>query len=198
MDQLCVIRRALPTEMAAIKSFGEAIHLQESGYSPEAYAAQIADLDYDFPLFYRCAGRDCLKFWMICIVPSHFAYYSEDLFVRSQTFVACDPATGEYLGVCCSGPSERADPKGEKTIKMHLLAVDARARRQGLGQRLIDLALEAARADGCAAMELESIKTIYAGAIRLYERNGFNFVKERVTQYYFGDRAVVGYRKELG
>lgn len=83
-------------------------------------------------------------------------------------------------------------------MKMHLLAVDERARCQGLGQKLISLTLDAARSDGCDAIELTSIKKIYGNAIRLYERNGFVAVKEmEAPGVYFGDTAVVVYRKEL-
>ena len=65
-------------------------------------------------------------------------------------------------------------PAGE--LRIAALAVDAAARGQGVGSRLLEAIFAKARADGLAAVRLEVVDT-NTGARELYERLGFKVVK---------------------
>jgi ribosomal protein S18 acetylase RimI-like enzyme len=65
-------------------------------------------------------------------------------------------------------------PAGE--LRIAALAVDAAARGQGVGSRLLEAIFAKARADGLAAVRLEVVDT-NSGARELYERLGFKVVK---------------------
>ena len=69
-------------------------------------------------------------------------------------------------------------PAGE--LRIAALAVDAAARGQGVGSRLLEAIFAKARADGLAAVRLEVVDT-NTGARELYERLGFKVVK---TEHY--------------
>jgi ribosomal protein S18 acetylase RimI-like enzyme len=65
-------------------------------------------------------------------------------------------------------------PAGE--LRIAALAVDAAARGQGVGSRLLEAIFAKARADGLAAVRLEVVDT-NTSARQLYERLGFTVVK---------------------
>jgi ribosomal protein S18 acetylase RimI-like enzyme len=69
-------------------------------------------------------------------------------------------------------------PAGE--LRIAALAVDAAARGQGIGSRLLEAIFDKARGDGMAAVRLEVVDT-NTGAHQLYERLGFKVVK---TEHY--------------
>jgi ribosomal-protein-alanine N-acetyltransferase len=66
----------------------------------------------------------------------------------------------------------------------HILnvAVDPAFRRQGLGQRLLEYALEYSRRLGASRVELE-VRTGNEAAIALYQKHGFE-IRELVPCYY--------------
>jgi len=84
---------------------------------------------------------------------------------------------------------------GTSLARLYSLAVDDRARGQGLGERLL-LGLEGqAVAEGCVAMRLE-VRPDNAGAIALYERLGYR--KFAVLPDYYEDHsAAVRYEKRI-
>jgi ribosomal protein S18 acetylase RimI-like enzyme len=61
---------------------------------------------------------------------------------------------------------------GGKTAWLEELYVVPEARDRGVGTRLLRAAIDRARADGCAAMDLE-IEADHARAAHLYAREGF-------------------------
>jgi ribosomal protein S18 acetylase RimI-like enzyme len=65
-------------------------------------------------------------------------------------------------------------PAGQ--LRIAALAVDAAARGQGVGSRLLEAIFAKARADGRAAVRLEVVDT-NSGARQLYERLGFRVVR---------------------
>jgi ribosomal protein S18 acetylase RimI-like enzyme len=65
-------------------------------------------------------------------------------------------------------------PAGE--LRIAALAVDAAARGQGVGSRLLEAIFAKARVDGLAAVRLEVVDT-NTGARELYERLGFQVVR---------------------
>lgn len=65
-------------------------------------------------------------------------------------------------------------PAGQ--LRIAALAVEAAARGQGVGSRLLEAILANARADGLAAVRLEVVDT-NSGARQLYERLGFRVVR---------------------
>lgn len=78
-------------------------------------------------------------------------------------------------------------PAGE--LRIAALAVDAAARGQGVGSRLLEAIFDKARADGLAAVRLEVVDT-NTGARELYERLGFKVVK---TERYPLPRSWLGF-----
>ncbi|MCS7197116.1 MAG: GNAT family N-acetyltransferase [Candidatus Bipolaricaulota bacterium] len=74
------------------------------------------------------------------------------------------------------------------------IAVDPRFRGRGLGQRLLEYALDYCRYLGARHVELE-VRTSNAVAIRLYQKYGF-VIRERLPYYYSdGEDAFVMVRK---
>jgi len=81
---------------------------------------------------------------------------------------------GEAVGCCClvaMGPGE---------FEVAKMAVTERARRHGVGRRLLAAAIETARVEGAARLFLETNHAL-TPAIRLYESMGFRHIPpERV------------------
>ncbi len=74
------------------------------------------------------------------------------------------------------------------------IAVDPAFRRQGLGRRLLEYALDYCRYLGAEQVELE-VRTNNAAAIQLYQKYGF-VIRERVPYYYSdGEDAFVMVKK---
>ncbi len=86
-------------------------------------------------------------------------------------------ARGSYawaaLSLFVAGPSCPADE-----LRIAALAVDAAARGQGIGTRLLAAVYDQARHAGCRTVRLEVVDT-NTGARALYERLGFTEVKTR-------------------
>jgi len=92
----------------------------------------------------------------------------------AQSLVLVALASGRVVGTVtvatAGGPyAEKAAP-GEAVVRM--LLTDPALRGRGVGGALMDAALEAAVADGCARMKL-STQAQMASAHRLYDRLGF-------------------------
>lgn len=84
-------------------------------------------------------------------------------------------------------------PLGEGCCELRKMYLAPQARGRGLGRRLLDQALERARALGFRRIELETASTLEAAA-RLYESTGFRpFVPEHRA-----DRCDRAYYLELG
>jgi putative acetyltransferase len=74
---------------------------------------------------------------------------------------------GQFVGVVSVGP--HGDPGVAWISKVFVVAT---ARRHGIGQRLLDAAVEAARARGYREIGLRT-RLVFRDAIRLYEKNGW-------------------------
>jgi len=75
------------------------------------------------------------------------------------------------------------------TAKVGRVAVDASWRRRGVAQRMLDLALERARRDGCA----RALLAAQLDAIELYEKAGFavesgKFIEAGIEHVWMGSR----------
>lgn len=66
--------------------------------------------------------------------------------------------------------------------RLYNIAVDPDMRGRGLGQQLLDVCRQEAEWRNCTTMSLE-VRVDNAGAIALYERNGFEVIK-RLPKYY--------------
>jgi ribosomal protein S18 acetylase RimI-like enzyme len=99
------------------------------------------------------------------------------VFNRGHVLVARDPATkilaGMVIVVPATSNARRFATSGE--VEMHLLAVAPAFRRRGVGDLLLNSALESARADGARKMILWTQSTMTA-AHRLYERHRFEHI----------------------
>lgn len=115
---------------------------------------------------------------------------------RGELILAKDVVAGELIGMVIvvdpSSPARRLAEPGE--AEMHLLAVLPAYRGRGVGERLVDAAVRAARARKFRRMVLWTQPTMHA-AQRLYERSGFSRAKERDWQR--GDRSFLVFMKCL-
>lgn len=75
---------------------------------------------------------------------------------------------GRFVGVVSVGP--HGDPGVAWISKLFVVAT---ARRRGVGQRLLDAAVEAARTRGYRELGLRT-RLVFRDAIRLYEKNGWS------------------------
>ncbi len=101
---------------------------------------------------------------------------------RGRLFVA------RTRGGCIEGAllSERLDDEAH----VHLLAVDAAARRRGLGAALLATALAEARASGAQRMFLE-VRASRRAAVALYAAHGFEQLHRRRPSHPGGDEALL-------
>jgi GNAT superfamily N-acetyltransferase len=86
-----------------------------------------------------------------------------------------------YLGstlVATGALTPEVTPEGFKALRVVRMSVRADLRRQGLGRRMLDALLDAARACGCALLVLETTST-WTDAVRFYQHYGFDLVEER-------------------
>ena len=101
------------------------------------------------------------EFWDLLAEPRVFPYIEP----RGALWVMRD-ADALVVG---SIAAERLDPE---TVELHRLYLDADLRGQGLGRRLLETAVDWARAGGAQMIELWS-DTRFQDAHRLYERLGY-------------------------
>lgn len=95
--------------------------------------------------------------------------------VLRESIAALGPARGLYAWVALNLFSIGAGcPAGE--LRVAALAVDAAARGQGVGSRLLEAVFDKAQREDYRAVRLEVVDT-NTGARRLYERLGFALVK---------------------
>ena len=141
------LRAARADERAAVGAFVCTQHVAASGYTPEAAAAQVADLADDFPEF-----------------------LSDDAWALVSAFLACD-AAGRIAGaVGVRVPSSsRAD-----AADLSFLFIDPTEARRGLGRALLRTVITHTRARGVVALRLLTLPGTYDAAIRLYESEGFS------------------------
>jgi ribosomal protein S18 acetylase RimI-like enzyme len=98
----------------------------------------------------------------------------------AELAVAVDEGSGAVLGTvtyCRAGtPWAEVSDSGEAEFRM--LAVAPTARGRGVGEALATWCVGRARADGCQALVLSTLPTMYA-AHRIYRRLGFVRTPER-------------------
>lgn len=85
--------------------------------------------------------------------------------------------------------------KGSSRARLYSLAIDATARGQGIGARLLEAAVAAASRQRCTAMRLE-VRIDNAAAIALYERHGFRRIG-RYDRYYQDGADAWRYERRL-
>ncbi|MEM8762767.1 MAG: GNAT family N-acetyltransferase [Bacteroidota bacterium] len=85
-------------------------------------------------------------------------------------------ANGTIIGCAGIGPLEHADGKVCELQKMYFLK-DARGK--GIGAKMIQKCLDAAKAFGFEACYLETMPNMIA-AQKLYQKNGFEYLEERM------------------
>jgi len=120
----------------------------------------------------------------------------ENLEPAGVLLIATDGA-GTVVGVVLLPHEESAlrQVAGANEREFRLLAVDARSRGSGIGERLVRECIERASAEGARAMVLWSQPSMSA-AHRLYERLGFSRAPERDQEDPRGFTRMV-FRKEL-
>eukprot|EP01124_Arcella_intermedia_P005511 TRINITY_DN1325_c0_g1_i1.p1 TRINITY_DN1325_c0_g1~~TRINITY_DN1325_c0_g1_i1.p1 ORF type:complete len:183 (-),score=23.48 TRINITY_DN1325_c0_g1_i1:150-668(-) len=153
------VRAAQVSERDAIREFQVKNHLEASVYSEGSRIAQINELPDDFPQL-----------------------YSDEAFLKGHIFVVTSEADGGYVATLgLAGFDEKESNK----LEIVFLSVREDFRKRGLGQTLLDQAIQVAKGiDGCKGLRLLTLKDVLAPACRLYERNGFKITNERQTEFY--------------
>ena len=105
------------------------------------------------------------EFWDLLAAAGSFPYLEP----RGALWVMRDHAAGADGRVVGSVAVERLDGAA---VELHRLYLDARLRGRGLGRRLVDTAVDWARARGARRVALWS-DTRFEDAHRLYERLGY-------------------------
>jgi [ribosomal protein S18]-alanine N-acetyltransferase len=85
--------------------------------------------------------------------------------------------------------------KGSKRARLYSLALDPAEHGRGLGRFLLRSSENAARAHGAAFMRLE-VRTDNAGAIALYEKNGYRLFG-RIEDFYEDGADALRFEKAL-
>jgi ribosomal-protein-alanine N-acetyltransferase len=116
-------------------------------------------------------------------------YWSELAEADSRWYVVAeeDGVITGYAGLCVYPPDE---------AYVQTIGVTVSKQRQGLGQHLLDLLVDAAGRRGCRRLDLE-VRVDNAAAIGLYERNGFTAVGRRRRYYQPSGVDAVVMRKAL-
>lgn len=86
-----------------------------------------------------------------------------------------------YLGdtlVATGALTPEVTPSGTTALRVERMSVRADLRRQGIGRRMLDALLDAARQQGCRVVVLETTST-WTDAVRFYQHYGFDFVEAR-------------------
>ena len=115
--------------------------------------------------------------------PAEYLAEIEDVAARAataQVWVAVDDASGELCGTVTLPEPGRvlSDVAAAGECDVRLLAVSHAARGRGIGELLMRHAIETARSRGAVRLVLNTTNEM-AGACRLYERMGFERLRER-------------------
>jgi ribosomal protein S18 acetylase RimI-like enzyme len=156
---------------------------------PEAKAPDDAELNQLLMETYVGAGFTDRDTAATAFIPSAVRARGELLYVRAA---GGEPLAGISIFVSSWSPGRRFAEAGE--AELHLLAVRAGQRRDGIGRALVEAVLERARASGCRRVLLWTQPTMLA-AHRLYEALGFRRVPER--DFAQLGRSFLFYRLEL-
>jgi peptide alpha-N-acetyltransferase len=133
-----------------------------------------ADEEQQLPLIIRLIEND---------LSEPYCLYTYRYFLHQWPelcYVAYDQDVMMGVIICKCEPTKR-DPKKLRGY-IGMLSVDPRYRKQGIGSKLVDLALEQLRQQGAAEVMLETEVT-NKGALSLYERMGF-IRDKRLLRYY--------------
>lgn len=144
------LREVADDEREALRAFVCDAHVEASGYSPAARAAQIADCATDFPDLH-----------------SESAWTARQ---RPTSWVAVDSAD-RITWVGAVGLKMSCSREGAEDLSF-LFVLPSRQRR-GVGRALLNTALEAARAREAVSVRLLTLPGVYDAALSLYESAGF-------------------------
>lgn len=121
--------------------------------------------------------------------PALVAEILAEFIARQQ---AVPPATGEAGWIARRGDERLGSifvvREGATTAKLRLVLLEPQARGTGLGQRLLDTALDFARRAGYARMRLWTHES-HRAAGKLYARNGFSLIDSQPGRA-FGQEVV--------
>eukprot|EP00798_Chlamydomonas_sp_ICE-L_P017830 gene17830-24213_t len=148
------IRKAFQGDRERVRKFVSDVHVDSSSYSPESRALQISELPTDFP-----------------------ELFDEELWRPFDTWVSEISGAPDLHGTVALHPCYEADaPTGCLTLA-HFFVHES-TRKQGLGTKLLRLAMAEAQARGAPCVRLLTLRGVYDPAIRLYAREGFAVRKE--------------------
>lgn len=112
---------------------------------------------------------------------------------RGKVFLA---EAGDRL-LACAAMIERASPGSASRGQLRWVIADPSARRTGLGRRLVELAIEHARAAGWSEVFLETTSGLDA-SMALYKKLGFEIVSRSTEKHWVGEVDTIGMRLPLG
>jgi GNAT superfamily N-acetyltransferase len=161
------LREVADDEREALRTFVCDAHVEASGYSPAARAAQIADLATDFPELH-----------------SESAWAERQ---RPTSWVAID-AADRTTWVGAVGLKRSCSRVGAEDLSF-LFVIPSR-HRCGIGRALLTTALDAARARAAVSVRLLTLPGVYDAALSLYESVGFRAYRgdEKTPEGFFNLR----------
>lgn len=171
------VRRAHPEDRVALRKFQALNHLDATGYCSSALETQISELKPDFPDLYDERAFNDGWSWVAEIVGRASSFNNESNSCSSSSASSASSSSQSAIVGCIGMIRDSADADGT-TAYLSFLSVHPDMRGQGLGDYLLQLALNEAVSLGFKRIHLLTLKCMYAAACRLYARAGFTAYKE--------------------
>ena len=132
------------------------------------------------------------------IVSIENSSFDIEAFSRSQFKYLIAHASGKFLVVRYNGHMvayiSLLKRKDTRHLRIYSIAISPQMRGMGIGQLLIDKAIEYAVANNLDTISLE-VRTDNIPALALYEKNGFE--KSKLLYRYYGDNIDAYYMRKL-
>ena len=163
-----IIRKAQPNERVLIRDHLVPIHLKLSVRNEKELFDQTNELPDDFP-----------------------ALYSEELFLNDKITHYLVAVTNSVdnriigsIGILDDEKNYNNDVTTIKTAKLNSFFVSKEYQNMGIGQDLMNEALQQAKLRHIQRIEVLTMREVYDNAIQLYQKYGFTIFKDYKSPHY--------------